>query len=702
MTSRPNSTVPNSKIAGRKLLALLAALVALLAMAPVTGPAHAQPPLGYDLVPAGPGDPLQIPVLIYRHRHTILTPSGEDSVSWARNVAGFEWAEQQVTWIAVAANVSGRPNNSSIVHVDLFQRDQTGALRLVDTAGNPLLEPGGTPVDWRASPTSTLRWDLSTEPDPEVQADFRGGRMHSERVAYWFLKKHRPAAVDQVERGFSEKIPCNTLPSRCQQNLKSKWFSGLTVMKFQTDLESEAKLKRLGTAQAKVQLGNGEHSDAVIKKAFEQWRDKGMPAGPDAGARLGARLFNAPGTPAPEGVGAAILNEGADPGGIDFSTLELRYLSEDDDGRLSYAFNAMPGGTGQAADGQIAAAQMSDSFFVWLALPPSSFWVNLNPNEPDRIIDPELGKTDAGRILLEADLRMKTVIGRLLHPDTDTGRRFWDPEGLHPPACLNMRQWIVPKPASVREEGGGLHIVEAPLEVKMETDYLPGQGDTSCATPDKRMETVFREVILPGVEKAVNEGPEFADLRRVYLSRVAAEWYRHRGSGSLKDLVDSGDASRWPALQQWTPREVFDRYVESLKRKEFDIKRPETINGQQYEMTYSYGGVDMAEVPLDTIDESAFEQSHADLPDVVRDSFQGVTTDQRGRMWLGSASKPAARAIDYDGGNEPEDYPEGALPGESSTSTAGLVTMVLLALGLLAVVGVIIVRHLRATRRPLV
>lgn len=55
--------------------------------------------------------------------------------------------------------------------------------------------------------------------------------------------------------------------------------------------------------------------------------------------------------------------------------------------------------------GRTAAVQASDAFFVWLSLSPDKFWVNLNPEEPDRIIDAQLGTTDVGRILLQADLQ---------------------------------------------------------------------------------------------------------------------------------------------------------------------------------------------------------------------------------------------------------------------------------------------------------
>jgi hypothetical protein len=105
-------------------------------------------------------------------------------------------------------------------------------------------------------------------------------------------------------------------------------------------------------------------------------------------------------------------------GGIDFTSLELSYLSDvparNGSRAISYAFGAARGGGGGGGtvQGLRNAKQASDAFFVWLALPASDFWVNLNPNEPYRIIEEEFGRTDAGRVLLDADLQLKKSVPR--------------------------------------------------------------------------------------------------------------------------------------------------------------------------------------------------------------------------------------------------------------------------------------------------
>lgn len=85
------------------------------------------------------------------------------------------------------------------------------------------------------------------------------------------------------------------------------------------------------------------------------------------------------------------------PGGVDFSTLDLKYIGKPVKGKgVDFAFDANEDPTEKSGWGGKAKAQLiSDAFFTWLALSPDKFWVNLNPDEPDRIMDAKFGKTDS-------------------------------------------------------------------------------------------------------------------------------------------------------------------------------------------------------------------------------------------------------------------------------------------------------------------
>ena len=65
-------------------------------------------------------------------------------------------------------------------------------------------------------------------------------------------------------------------------------------------------------------------------------------------------------------------------------------------------------------------------FLIGLTLPNDSFWVNLRPDSPDNIIDPLLGQTDIGTIMLEADIQLKKDTAKFTSPETAEGREYWD------------------------------------------------------------------------------------------------------------------------------------------------------------------------------------------------------------------------------------------------------------------------------------
>jgi hypothetical protein len=355
---------------------------------------------------------------------------------------------------------------------------------------------------------------------------------------------------------------------------------------------------------------------------------------------------------------------GSAPGGIDFSTLELRYIAEDSglfaDRGLKYAFNGVPAvGNKNLKAGRIASAQASDAFFVWLALSPDKFWVNLNPNEPDRIIDPQLGKTDVGRILLQSDFQMKKIIVKLRNPDTPLGRQFFQQQekigfNICPPV---MRYWIVPAPATVREDDNGIYIVDAPLDVKLEAldekfslpSSLPkGFAQASCSMPDRstkaKIEAMERELTLPHVVKAVNNAPEYAELRRVYRSRVAAEWYRQRSATketAYRSLINKGDISSWTAAKDWLPKQVFNQYVNSLKKVEYqqvvnsDTWREGNWIYTQKQIYVVRGGVDFTRVFFKQLSSVDFKDKWGNLQQVVDTSMKSPVSDQSGKIWLG-------------------------------------------------------------------
>lgn len=352
-----------------------------------------------------------------------------------------------------------------------------------------------------------------------------------------------------------------------------------------------------------------------------------------------------------------------DTGGIDFTRLELRYLADPGPGNgLRYAFQApvAVSGKGSSLTGLADARKASDSFFTWLQLEPSTFWVNLNPNEPDRIIDSGLGRTDTGRVLLEADLMLKKTTGKLIHPDTTLGASYWRSLSGE---CTSFRTWIVPAPATVYAKGDELHILKSPLNVQMESQYVKqrgGSGAVSCpqqsAQVQEHNESVFRRMILPRVVKAVNTAPEYADLRRVYLSRVAAEWYRElslRKTTTYGEIIDAGDVDAYVTRENWKPRDTFDAYVRSYTKGEFKVTHRTRKGDYIYTNTYIYGGVDFTNVRFTSLSDDQMRTSWPTLAQNVGQSLDEPTRDRaKGQVWLGGGVPAEDSGKDETGENE--------------------------------------------------
>lgn len=402
------------------------------------------------------------------------------------------------------------------------------------------------------------------------------------------------------------------------------------------------------------------------------------------------------------------------PGGIDFSTLELRYLALDPDG-VKYAFRANPSAGGQpqpAGDGVRNSLQTSDAFFVWLALRPTQFWVNLKPNEPDKIMDPELARTDVGRIMLEADLALKRKSAWLIHPKTKLGRRLWNAIG----SCLPPeRLWITPDVAKVHETKDQLYILDAPLKVNVQKwDYQPKPGDprpsigaVGCPAmseaKQQRITRTYTRLVIPELTKRVNHDKEFAALRRIYLSRVAAQWYRDRSNDqqtTFAGIIDSGKINRWLRHDRWQPEQTFRKYLHSFTKGEYHATRSWTKGNVTKRWTLVVGGVQFGAVPMEDVDGAAFTKDWSAMQRAVAGSLDAGTSTSGGARWLGGTGPVDNATLHHEfplpKSRAAKDQSAGGLRGAAPYAIAALV---LSGAGVLVLAIVLRVRRRRGATR---
>jgi hypothetical protein len=156
-----------------------------------------------------------------------------------------------------------------------------------------------------------------------------------------------------------------------------------------------------------------------------------------------------------------------------------------------------------------------------------------------------------------------------MNPKTDLGRKFWDENQLTGglPCLHSIRNWIEPEPAQVREQDGGIYILDAPLKVNsvpQEFDFdLPGDPCEPTKAQIEHNQKVVEKLIVPAVEKKIAEDAAYADLRRVYTSRVAAEWIRLQDAKKATDyqkIINSNDVTKWPIRgEKWDFNEIWQQ-----------------------------------------------------------------------------------------------------------------------------------------------
>jgi hypothetical protein len=348
------------------------------------------------------------------------------------------------------------------------------------------------------------------------------------------------------------------------------------------------------------------------------------------------------------------------PGGIDWSTLQLRYLSDGgghDQQGVSYAFDAQrsPDPDQPSYGGPQAIDLSSDAFFTWLALPDNDFWVNLNPDTPDKIIDHTFAKTDAGRVLLEADMLLKQSHVDALNPEkTESGKDFWTamkPNSQGDLCWPTFRVWISPKPAVVRQSGDELYILQAPLKVsaqRMEVHNMPGP-DCSKDTPESILAynfAMYQKYVVPAMEQQVNTAPQYNDLRRVYMARVAAAWIKARDRqhpAQYHKIINSGHVGRWPARTPWNPDDVYQSYLKDLRTVKYTFTWPGVHDGQPVTYTYRiFGGVDFGRMPRHPIGAAKFKREHPKLPQTTHLASVDLVNYNQPDPTLMDAPVPAA------------------------------------------------------------
>ncbi len=268
------------------------------------------------------------------------------------------------------------------------------------------------------------------------------------------------------------------------------------------------------------------------------------------------------------------------------------------------------------AEGQ----KLVNYFLAAMTVPRADLWVNLSPVEKDRIMPDELVRTELGREFLAQDYLLKQLAASLLYPEDSLGKEFWkrvysqaqEKFGTTDiPVDTFNKVWIVPEKASVYEKGNTVYVTGLHLKVMLEADYLVAQKaqDTSHQTQEGTCvgalcpvtgaseaqdlaKQVLREVIIPVIEKDVNEGRNFASLRQAMYSLVLAQWYQDVLKDSILNKAYTGK-NKVAGIDLNDPasrEQIYARYMEAYKKGVFNYIK-EDDSSDVIPRKYFSGGV---------------------------------------------------------------------------------------------------------------
>ncbi|MDD3375214.1 MAG: hypothetical protein PHY73_05780 [Candidatus Omnitrophica bacterium] len=264
------------------------------------------------------------------------------------------------------------------------------------------------------------------------------------------------------------------------------------------------------------------------------------------------------------------------------------------------------------------AKSLVEYFLAVLTIPEKDLWVNLSPYEEDRIIPEPLSQTRVGNDLLAQDQLLKQLTASLTYPEKDLGKVFWERlyskvyekyQTTDIPVNTFNKVWIVPDRAVVYEFNNTAFIADSHLKVMLEQDYLSlnknreievhNIGNEKYEEISSISSQIAKEVILPEIEKEINEGRHFAPLRQIYHSLILAIWFKQKLRKSLLNQIyaDQSKIKGIDSIGKEAHKEIYNQYLEFFKQGAYNYIRIEKDKnlGRYIPRQYFSGGFDIGQ-----------------------------------------------------------------------------------------------------------
>ncbi len=258
-------------------------------------------------------------------------------------------------------------------------------------------------------------------------------------------------------------------------------------------------------------------------------------------------------------------------------------------------------------------------FLTSLTVPDADLWVNLSPDEPDRIIPEQFGQTEMGRDLLAQDYRLKQITASLMYPEDELGEEFWDQVyeqvyqeygTMNIPIDMLNKVWIVPEKAVVYEnvEMNTAFVLESRLRVMLEEDYV-GEGLAPSRITGRRKArpysnsnkistAVIRKIIIPAIEREVNHGQGFSKLRQIYHSLILATWFKRNLKKSILSQIYVGQnkITGVDIHDKQAKDKLYHQYLKAFQKGAYNYIKEDydPVTQQIVPRKYFSGGIELA------------------------------------------------------------------------------------------------------------
>ncbi|MCA9401641.1 MAG: hypothetical protein KC713_08435, partial [Candidatus Omnitrophica bacterium] len=317
-----------------------------------------------------------------------------------------------------------------------------------------------------------------------------------------------------------------------------------------------------------------------------------------------------------------------------FEPLTAKGIKVFEDNPLLFEFIIDQGDTDlQGAQLEKEMSQQIKYFLAALTTPEKDIWVNLSPYEQDRIIPDEFGQTEMGRDLLAQDYMLKQLTSSLMSPEEKLGKTFWNRVYKKAqeqfgttdiPVNTFNKVWIVPEQAEVYSKDLHAYVTQNRLKVMMEEDYLAMAINEGRETVDDGRDLakesiekvqsqlskvqglsldkeIMKDVILPEIEREVNEGEMFAKLRQIFSAVILAKWYKLHLQESLlgQIYVDQNKIAGVDIADQDAKMKIFNQYVEAFKKGVYDYIKEDydPVTEEIHQRKYFSGGTEVTLTP---------------------------------------------------------------------------------------------------------